>query len=77
MKKIENFLTEKGFQEFGLKKNVPTHSGSHLSVQDLIRQFSENLLSDFFNHYSDANKFLEASQQEELENDFKKYVKSL
>jgi len=33
----------------------------------------KNLLNEFFNSKSDANKFLEASQQEALENDFQKW----
>jgi len=32
-----------------------------------------NLLQDFFDSKSDANMFLEASQQEQLENDFQEW----
>lgn len=35
-----------------------------------------NMLNEFFNSKSDANKFLNASQQEDLENDFKEFQKS-
>jgi hypothetical protein len=32
------------------------------------------LLNDFFNHKSDANKYLDATQQEDLENDYEDYL---
>ncbi len=35
---------------------------------------SPNLLQDFFNSKSDANKYLSAEQQEDLESDFKNFV---
>lgn len=35
---------------------------------------TENLLQEFFNSKSDANQFLEASQQEQLEKDFGEFV---
>ena len=35
-----------------------------------------NLLHEFFNSRSDANKYLAAEQQEELENDFNKWLYS-
>lgn len=34
----------------------------------------ENQLQEFFNSKSDANKYLEASEQESLEIDFEKFV---
>lgn len=34
----------------------------------------QNILADFFNSKSDANKYLTAEQQEDLENDFQEYV---
>lgn len=34
-----------------------------------------NLLHEFFNHKSDANKYLDATQQEDLEKDFEKWYK--
>jgi hypothetical protein len=35
-----------------------------------------NKLHDFFNHKSDANKYLTASQQEDLEKDFESWTNS-
>lgn len=35
-----------------------------------------NLLEQFFNHKSDANKYLNAEQQEDLENDFNYWLKT-
>lgn len=37
---------------------------------------TRNVLSEFFNSSSDANEFLEAHQQEKLENAFQKYLDS-
>lgn len=37
----------------------------------------DTLLNEFFNHKSDANKYLEASQQEELEKEFVEWAISL
>lgn len=37
---------------------------------------TRNVLHEFFNSSSDANEFLEASQQEKLENAFQKYLDS-
>jgi hypothetical protein len=36
-----------------------------------------NLLNEFFNSKSDANKYLDALQQKDLENDFSEYVKNI
>lgn len=33
-----------------------------------------NVLHEFFNSRSDANKYLEANQQEELETQFEQYI---
>lgn len=35
---------------------------------------NKNLLKDFFQHKSDANKYLTAEQQEELEKEFEAFV---
>lgn len=35
-----------------------------------------NILSDFFNSSSDANEFLEASNQEKVEKDFQNWVEN-
>jgi len=37
---------------------------------------TENILNEFFNNNSDANKYLTAEKQEDLENDFFEFLKS-
>lgn len=39
-------------------------------IEDDFREEIGNLLNKFFNHKSDANKYLMAEQQEDMENDF-------
>jgi len=44
-------------------------------IGDYPEQF-ENILHEFFNHKSDANKYLTAEQQEDLEADFYDFINS-
>jgi len=44
-------------------------------MSDLFQKNITGLLHKFFNSKSDANKYLEASQQESLEMDFNAYIK--
>ena len=46
-------------------------------VLDEYSEQFENLLHEFFNHKSDANKYLTANQQEDLENDFYEWINKL
>lgn len=48
-----------------------------MSIQNEIQEDISNLLIRFFQHKSDANKYLTASHQEDLENDFKTWVTNL
>lgn len=43
-------------------------------IESEIKEDCSNLLNDFFQSKSDANKYLTASQQESIENDFKNWV---
>lgn len=44
--------------------------------KDSIKESPSNLLHEFFNSRSDANKYLEASKQEDLEKDFDVWYRS-
>lgn len=44
--------------------------------KESIKENSVNLLHEFFNSKSDANKYLESEQQEDLENDFNIWLKN-
>ena len=43
-------------------------------MENLLDYPTNNILHEFFNHKSDANKYLNAEQQEDLENDFYEWV---
>jgi len=47
-----------------------------IGAQSILYRGGE-LLNDFFNHKSDANKYLTAEQQEDLENEFSEYCANL
>ena len=46
---------------------ITTLAGTAVDEADEIIFNSKNLLHEFFNHKSDANKYLDATQQEDLE----------
>jgi len=45
--------------------------------ESVYKPYFGELLTSFFNHKSDANKYLEASEQEDLENDFGEWIDSI
>lgn len=45
-------------------------------IENLLDYPTNNILHEFFNYKSDANKYLNAEQQEDLENDFYEWVKN-
>lgn len=47
------------------------------AIESEIRPDCEILLERFFQSKSDANKYLTATEQEDLENDFKLWVRNL
>jgi len=68
---------EKPLELFKLYKSDSNWEGVNKSHENLFVIGAEavmirggDLLHDFFNHKSDANKFLDASQQENLEKEF-------
>ena len=46
-------------------------------IKDDYGDLLGGLLHDFFNHKSDANKYLDATEQEDVESDFSEYCDSL
>lgn len=50
----------------------------HKLIYQLVSEINRmpNLLHEYFNHKSDANKYLFAEQQEDLEKEFEEWVKN-
>lgn len=49
---------------------MPDEVNSMEDYQEYLKVIGFNLLHEFFNHKSDANKYLDVTEQEDLEKEF-------
>lgn len=80
MKKEKAVLDALESAEVMNENDQPSYpSGVYVNYQGNLRDagyiiVSLDVLHEFFNSKSDANKYLDASQQDNLESDFKEYI---
>lgn len=83
VEKIKEIVCELNCDEIfdAIKNSVEQKNYDNKSVIDRVCSDYPteigNLLHNFFSHKSDANKFLTAEQQEDLEADFQTYIEKL